>query len=441
VKKNLPYFVVIVALIFLIIAVLSSGKEKPQSGEQAPNTALSRGLDAQIAQAEIEQLEQKEMPILFAARDATLEAAQEEEATPASALKIFNVYTDSSAPDNHYAPSGWMGDFGDVTLNDQYMKTFHSGSTCIQITYSAKKTQGAGWAGVYWQNPPNNWGERRGGFDLTGYNRLTFWARGENGGEAIEKFKVGGTKGAFPDSLDVQMGPVVLSSEWQKYSINLAGEDLSYVSGGFCWVTPSRLNPNGATFYIDDIRFEYEEGLEPETARAEEMPFDVYTERSSTGNHFIPSGWMGDYGDIKIDEGWTADPHSGTTCVRIVYSGRISQGARWGGIFWQDPPNNWGQAKEAGFDLSNAGRLTFWARGENGGERIEEFKMGGISGDYPDSDVAGIGPVLLTPEWQQYTIDLSGKDLSHIIGGFCYSTNVDVNPEGCIFYLDDIRYE
>jgi len=432
-KKNLPYFLVIAALIFLIIAVLSSGKEASQP------TAL-----ATSAVEEREIAEKQEAPIYLAKQDSAVETAQEaQEPEPAvtSVQKIFNVYTDRSAPDNHYAPSGWMGDFGDVNLNDQYMEGSYSGTTCVRIDYSAEMTQGAGWAGIYWQNPPNNWGERKGGFDLTGYNKLTFWARGEKGGEAIEKFKIGGIKGTYPDSLDVQMGPVVLTGEWKKYTINLVGQDLSYVSGGFCWVTASRLNPNGATFYLDEVRFGYEPGLEPEAVKAEKLPFDVYTERSSASNHFIASGWMGDYGDLKIDETWTADPYSGTTCLRIVYSGAISQGARWVGIYWQNPPNNWGQAKDAGFDLSGATKLTFWARGEKGGERIEEFKMGGISGDYPDSDVAGIGPVVLTAEWKQYTIDLAGKDLSYIIGGFCLATNVDVNPEGCVFYLDDIRYE
>ena len=55
--------------------------------------------------------------------------------------------------------------------------------------------------------------------------------------------------------------------------------------------------------------------------------------------------------------------------------------------------------------------------------------------------MAGIGPVVLTTDWQQFTIDLEGKDLSSISGGFCWATNLDVNPDGATFYLDDIRYE
>ncbi len=176
---------------------------------------------------------------------------------------------------------------------------------------------------------------------------------------------------------------------------------------------------------------------------AEEMvfkSFGVYLDSNANGNHFVPSGWMGDYGDLKYNDKFTTNPHSGSTCIQITYSGKATQGARWAGIYWQNPPNNWG-TRPGGYDLTGAKKLTFWARGDKGGERIEEFKTGGITGEYADSDVAGIGPVVLTTEWQQFTIDLEGKDLSSISGGFCWATNLDAAPEGCTFYLDDIRYE
>lgn len=166
----------------------------------------------------------------------------------------------------------------------------------------------------------------------------------------------------------------------------------------------------------------------------------IYTDGNSPDNHFTPSGWMGDFGDIKYNDKHMVNPHGGTTAVQIIYTNKATQGARWAGIYWQNPPNNWG-TRPGGYDLTGAKKLTFWARGEKGGERIEEFKIGGITGEYADSDVAGIGPVVLTTEWQQFTIDLEGKDLSSISGGFCWATNLDVNPDGATFYLDDIRYE
>ena len=166
----------------------------------------------------------------------------------------------------------------------------------------------------------------------------------------------------------------------------------------------------------------------------------IYSDAKSPDNHYTASGWMGDFGDIKINDSTTVNAHGGSTCMQVIYNNKASQGARWAGVYWQNPPNNWG-TRPGGYDLSGAKKLTFWARGEKGGERIEEFKIGGITGEYADSDVAGIGPVVLTTAWQQFTIDLEGKDLSSISGGFCWATNLDVNPAGATFYLDDIRYE
>jgi len=170
------------------------------------------------------------------------------------------------------------------------------------------------------------------------------------------------------------------------------------------------------------------------------QPFDVYSDKNARTNHFAPSGWMGDYNDLGYNDNCAESPHSGTSCIKIIYRPNVSQGARWVGLYWQSPPNNWGE-KKGGFDLTGATKLTFWIKGEKGGERIEEVKMGGISGTYPDSDTASTGPIILTKDWKQYEIDLTGKDLSYVSGGFCWSTNLDVNSDGCTFYLDDIRYE
>ncbi len=176
--------------------------------------------------------------------------------------------------------------------------------------------------------------------------------------------------------------------------------------------------------------------------------FNVYTDRTARDNHFVPSGWMGDYGDIKLDTGWKDNPHGGTTCIKIVYTCEQKQGAGWAGIFWQNPANNWG-TKPGGYDLTGAKKLVFWARGEKGGEMLSktqvgtlaEVKVGGITGEYADSDSVSIGPLMLTPEWKEYTIDLTGKDLTYISGGFCWAASAADNPSGFTIYFDDIYYE
>ncbi len=169
------------------------------------------------------------------------------------------------------------------------------------------------------------------------------------------------------------------------------------------------------------------------------QPFYVYLDKDSLRNFFCPSGWMGDVGCIEFDDNWVINPHSGSSCIRAAYdpsNGRL----KWAGIYWQNPTNNWG-FKEGSLDLTGAHRLTFWARGEKGGEVIEKFRIGGIIGRYPDSTMASLSPVVLTKDWEKYIIDLTDKDLAYISGGFCWVVKSEDNPDGLIFYLDDIRYE
>ena len=168
----------------------------------------------------------------------------------------FYVYADKGARVNHFAPSGWMGDWGDIKINDASVDNPADGRTAFKVTYVAKGAQGANWAGMFWQHPPNNWGEKPGGYDLTGMKRLTFWARGEKGDETIAEFKVGGITGEFGDSGSESIGPVTLTREWKKYTIDLANADMKHIVGGFCWSASRDANPNGFNIFFDEIRFE-----------------------------------------------------------------------------------------------------------------------------------------------------------------------------------------
>lgn len=391
----------------------------------------------------------KEVPPTVTQKNATAAPVKEEAivfevtktqpAAPAQTISEFVIYTDKNAPGNHYIPSGWIGDTADIKMNDASV-TVHSGTTGIQFTYSAKKSQGQGWAGVYWQNPSNNWGKIKGGYDLTGVNKLTFWARGEKGGEVLQKVGVGGIGGDYPDTTSVEFGPIVLTSEWQQYTINLVGKDLSYINGGFFWVVNADQNQAGATFYIDDIKYASDAAMTVDTGKKQAMPFYVYAGAFSGKNHYTPSGYMGDIQDVTLDAKSLDYPRSSSTSLKVAYSAKKTNGQGWAGIYWQNPPNNWGTV-DGGYDLSSATKLTFWARGAKGGEVINECKVGGLNGQFSDTDVAILGPITLTTEWQQYTIDLAGKDLSYIIGGFALSINIDMNPLGATFYLDEIKYE
>src|ERR1039458_10154046 len=168
----------------------------------------------------------------------------------------------------------------------------------------------------------------------------------------------------------------------------------------------------------------------------ESMPFYVYLDNGAPENRYVPSGRMGDIGDISIDQDWSDNPHSGRSCIRVQYSAKgmpehiceYPGPCKWAGLYWQNPPNNWGLTlawNHAGFNLSKANRLTFWARAE-GAARL---------------DFARMITARLTPEWKRFEIDLQGARLDYIIGGFCWVAEREFNPRGATFYLDEIRFE
>jgi hypothetical protein len=88
--------------------------------------------------------------------------------------------------------------------------------------------------------------------------------------------------------------------------------------------------------------------------------------------------------------------------------------------------------------FSAVGRLTFWARGDQGDE-VVEFKIGGV--DVLPAPGRSLGKVMLEPTWKQYEIDLEGLDLTNAIGLFCWIASDADNPQGAVFYLDDVQFE
>lgn len=355
----------------------------------------------------------------------------------------FDIYDDMNSPSNGFYPTGIMGDAKDLAVDLQNMENPYSGGTSVKLTYQPVEEEPLGWAGLYWLNPGDNWGESNGGYDLSGFNKLVFRARGEAGTEVLSEYKVGGIGQGqavpFPDSDSRSLGPVTLTTEWKEYSIPLLGMDASYISGGLALVFKREDNPQGAVIHVDEIYFVFDPMSQP-SVRQREFPFYVYKDHEYEGNRYSPTGTMGDGDGITIDTNHQENCHEGTSCVRVQYKASDPLAERWAGVFWQNPEDNWG-AVEGGYNLTDAARLTFWVRGELGDERIEEFKVGGIQGQYADSDTAGIGPLRLTREWKQYSIALTGRDLTYISGGFCWSATIDQNLEGIVFYLDDIRFD
>jgi hypothetical protein len=166
----------------------------------------------------------------------------------------------------------------------------------------------------------------------------------------------------------------------------------------------------------------------------------------------IPAGWMSGGGDptrfISLDAVQTGC-HDGPGCNRITYR----TGGQWGGIFWwpqgcgvSGTPEAWNKVKggTCGINVLQVGnlkevhRLTFWARGERGGE-VVEFKIGAV--DIEPKPGRSLGKVSLTNTWERKEIDLKGMDLTNAIGLFSWIATDASNPQGATFYLDGIQIE
>lgn len=177
--------------------------------------------------------------------------------------------------------------------------------------------------------------------------------------------------------------------------------------------------------------------------------FDVHTDLDAAGNHFVMKGQM--QNAPAMQEGFTGDKYSGNDCIKVTYPG----GSSWGGWYFMNgvlqgnqtaPIANWGDYPDAGINLSGTEKLTFYAKGQNGGERVEFFVAGvGRNPDngspthpHPDSNPKiSHGYDTLTSDWKEYTIDLRNKNLSYVLGGFGWASN---SSGSITFYLDDIKF-
>jgi uncharacterized repeat protein (TIGR02543 family) len=187
--------------------------------------------------------------------------------------------------------------------------------------------------------------------------------------------------------------------------------------------------------------------------------FPIYDDVSSAGNHFPAFGAVHRPGNVDKPNGsWIENPHSGATCLRFSFT--PSNSLDYGGYYMMNgilpngktiPELNWGDVPNAGLNIVGATRLTFFARGQTGGEKIE-FLFGGVgrnpdtgepSNPYPDSAKKKAIKVTLSSQWQQYSIDLTGLDTSYVLGGFAWVANApdNSNPLGTVFFVDDINIE
>ena len=184
----------------------------------------------------------------------------------------------------------------------------------------------------------------------------------------------------------------------------------------------------------------------------------VYNDYVDGRNYFTQRAFIGDNTKVNVppmDEA-AGNAYSGKTCIA---AGLDFSKHAWGGYMFvngvlkpgQNTPDlDFGDDPHAKVDLMGAKKLVFYAKGENGGERIEflagglgKDEFGNITNPYPDSDKVSLGYVTLTKSWTRYEIDLLNADMSRIGCGFAWVTSRDNNlgHNSVKFYLDDISYD
>jgi hypothetical protein len=163
----------------------------------------------------------------------------------------------------------------------------------------------------------------------------------------------------------------------------------------------------------------------------------IYSE--PTFSAYYPSGKIGDVGDISIDSQFTGSSHSGRASLRIDYRPTLSSSQGWAGVYFLYPDGNWGQFR--GRNLSGATKLSFWVCADH--DTHAEFFLGGIKDPrfaYFDTlPKISTGVVAVRSTWQRHEIDLTGHDLSSVIGGFGVAMSREQDARSSSLVLDDVE--
>ena len=86
------------------------------------------------------------------------------EAMAGGEFEPFVIYKDKGTRGNHFAPSGFMPNGDCIEMNDSWKEGCYEGKSCIKNVYDIEcSKQNKKWVGIYWLNPADNWGNKKGG--------------------------------------------------------------------------------------------------------------------------------------------------------------------------------------------------------------------------------------------------------------------------------------
>ena len=159
----------------------------------------------------------------------------------------FYVYDDGY--NQPYIPTAYMGNFKMMGLKMECTNEKHSGERSIKISYGGSD----GWYGVACVDPPDDWGDKLGGYNLNGAKTYSFWAKTDTPGlEATIGFGLIDKDKAFPDT-EKKSIKINLTTEWKEYAINVQGLDLSCIRSGLVIYSGGSGAPHA--IWIDDVMF------------------------------------------------------------------------------------------------------------------------------------------------------------------------------------------
>ena len=348
----------------------------------------------------------------------------------------FYVFHDYGAKENHFSPSGWMGDWHALEFNDCARVGADWVNRSIEIKYRPDSSQPNGWAGIYWLEPPKNWADKSGGgFKLTEYAGLRFRARGEQSGEEVKFFAGGLSKGAYPSSIKAPVmvqgseceGFVTLTTKWQEFCIDVSKENLSNVIDGFGFVVERARNPDGLKFYLDDIAYD-------------QKPCDPAKNQSRSS---LNPSELGIYVDGKLASEFKRGVDSSerkddwVTKYQGYMKAAYPAGQAWGAVFitvCQPDPRGERRSK----DFSMYSTLMVDLKGELGNEIVD---IGIKDSKDPDNGRETKLPVKLHKDWHTCSFPLSmfkTADLQNLYVPFELVFEPEVEPE--TVYFRNIKY-